>query len=504
MNRKLYIGIMSFFAVIFIITINFLPYYNPIYFYLQHGSLFIFMAMFIYYLLKLGYDRFETRVKKVVILRGFTIGMFVVILLLFSNIQLYLIETYQTNDFESCAYYDVYNNPIYYSQVSDSCPDLQITAYTDTALSFVVYENQSGVSERGYMDLSSIVDYEYKARIRVDVDIVYDSQGNILESTSQKSTNILLSGNNQEFKVYNSIFNHIENEVVEENGKVVSFISKQTTGKMKDQFYEFSSFENVNHLTSDNLFEFEYIEYKAQKEYKDNNQNIQEEVYQIIVTEDTYENSMFAGEPVKSKVLQALDFDCENDQCSVIIEKLNVTMDEYVLLEESNLIEFDLDNTMIITDDVVEITYPYYHYQDTERSTTTIVYSNFKEYGLIFESNTKSYANIFNRPVERSSFKYAGKYYVEHGDLYSVIYEEDYGNKVVNKMATMEQDYDLGYPVAYVSSDFFENDLYYSIQNIYEYGSRLNVYLSERDELFYHKNPLIYRLLEYSSFEYPE
>ena len=130
------------------------------------------MAMFIYCLLKLGYDRLEKRIKKTHLLQRYIITIFVVLLLLFSNVQLYTIETWQTSELISCAYCDEYNNAIYYSQVSHSCPDLEISEQTDTTLSFVVYESIEGFAERGYIRLDEDLDYNYDAVIRTDVDLL--------------------------------------------------------------------------------------------------------------------------------------------------------------------------------------------------------------------------------------------------------------------------------------------------------------------------------------------
>ena len=116
MNRKLYLGIMSFFAVVFIITFSFLPFYNPIYFYLQHISLFLFVAMLLYFLLQFGFNRLVKRIKRQSILRGYTITVLVLVLFGFSTLQLKFIEAYQTSEFQSCAYYDDYGNAIYYSK----------------------------------------------------------------------------------------------------------------------------------------------------------------------------------------------------------------------------------------------------------------------------------------------------------------------------------------------------------------------------------------------------
>lgn len=497
MNRKLYVGIMSFFAVVFTISILFLPYYNPIYFYLQHVSLFLFMAMFIYYLLKLGYDRLEKRVKKTNLLKGYTITIFIVLLFLFSNVQLYAIETYQTSELISCAYYDEHNNAIYYSQVAHSCPDLEISNQTDTELSFVVYETIDGIAERGYMGLDEDTDYRFLAKIRTDINITYDGNGNIVESSNQKSTNILLYHDDEEYKVYNSIYNHIENTVIYDGEVPISFTSEQSTGKMLDTFKDYGDIETVEHYL-DNQYDFEYIKYTSSKTYADNNDAILENIYSILIQEETFDNSTFEGEPIRSKVLQRLNFICDQTECTVKQKELNLSTDEYALIEDESILDNVTNETILISENRISMTYDVYRYTEPVEDTTTIIFSEYKEYGLIFESNTKSYSSLLIPPVERRTFKYRGNDYVEHGDIYSVIYQTDYGYKVMRKNAEMESStFNPPYPVAFVSSDYFFANLYHRINNIYNYGIRSSWNPTERDEIFYQKNPLLFTLLEY-------
>lgn len=497
MNRKLYVGIMSLFAVVFTITILFLPYYNPIYFYLQHVSLFLFMAMFIYYLLKLGYDRLEKRVKKTHILKGYTLTIFVVLLFLFSNVQLYAIETFQTSELMSCAYYDKYSNAIYYSQVAHSCPELEILEQTDTTLSFVVYESIEGIAERGYMGLNEDLDYNYEAVIRTDVDLLYDDSGIIIESTIQKSTNILLFNGDEEYKVYNSIINHVENSVLYDDGTAYSFVSKQSTGKLSDEFKEFNDLDTVEHYL-DNQYDFEYIKYSSEKTYADNNDQILENIYSIIVYEETYGVSSFTGEPIKIKVLQHLDFKCKSESCTIKQKELHMFLDEYLLIKDEDVFDNISNETIIISEDSVSMTYDVYRYTESDEDKSTIIYSNFKDYGLIFDSNTKSYSSLLNPPIERRTFKYRGNDYVEHGDIYSIIDITEYGYKVTRKNVDRDTlTLDNPYPIAFISSDSFEITLYHRAYNIFNYGERASYNPTERDEIFYQRNPLIFTLLEY-------
>lgn len=484
MNRKLYVGIMSFFAVVFTISITFLPFYNPIYFYLQHVSLFLFVAMFIYYLLKLGYDRLQKRITKTNVIKGYTVFVFVVLLFLFSKVQLYAIETYQTSEFQSCFYYDQHGNAIYYSQIPNSCPELEITEQTDTTLAFTVTEEDAGNDDYDYMDGIDLENIDYVSSLTTYVNIRYDEKGNIMESTMAKFSSIFLEDGRH---IVNSISNHIENIIIYEGDKPIRFESYQSTEYNNDIF---SSYYDPESEPDNN----EYVKYISEKTDYEMNVSTVEDMFQMIITKETYDNRDFSGEPITTTVIQQLDFICDEAECFVKKEDINISEAEYDLLVETGVFESDLDDTLTFSSDTVEIQYPYYHYQDHEKSFTTLAYTRFKDYeSLCFKSNTKSYSDIFNRPIERKTFRYGGHDYLEHGDLYSIIYETDYGYKVMNK--SLDTGYEYSGMIIYSSSVMFETESFYRIERIYDYGMRAVYNLSERDEIMYQENPLIFTFL---------
>lgn len=484
MNRKLYVGIMSFFSVVFTISILFLPFYNPIYFYLQHVSLFLFMAMFIYYLLKLGYDRLEKRITKKTALKGYTVSVFVVLLFLFSNVQLYMIETYQTNEFQSCFYYDHFDNAIYYSQVPNSCPDLEITEQTNTTLSFTVIEEDSGNDDYDYIDGIDLEDINYTSSLTTYVDIRYDEKGNIIESTMVKFSSIILEDGRH---IVNTISSRIENITIYEGDDPIRFESYQSTEYNNDVF---SSYKDPEGEPNNR----EYVKYISEKTDHEMNSNTIEDMFQIVITKETYDNREFSGEPITTTVMQQLDFSCDEFECFVEREDINVPKAEYLVMVEQGVFDSDLDYTFRLSASGVEIQYPYYHYQDNEKSFTTVTYTDFNG-SLFFKSNEKSYSNMFNRPIERRTFKYGGNYYLEHGDLYSVIYKTDYGLKIMNK--SLEPNYEYNGMIIYSSSVMFDVESFYRSENIYDYGIRAIYNLSGRDEILYQENPLIYTFLEF-------
>ena len=66
--------------------------------------------------------------------------------------------------------------------------------------------------------------------------------------------------------------------------------------------------EIPNTYNVDNRYDFEYIKYTSEKTYADNNDQILENIYSILICEETYDNSAFEGETIKNEVLQKLDF----------------------------------------------------------------------------------------------------------------------------------------------------------------------------------------------------
>lgn len=486
MNRKLYLGIMGLFGVIFVISIAFLPYYNPVYFYVQHISLFLFMAMFIFALLNLGYRRLSKRIKNVSILKGFTLVVFALLMFGFSTIQLTAIDLYQTPDFQSCFYYDEYGNAIFYSQLVDSCPDLEDVVKTEGSLSFKVVEENRGIDTYDYIEGVYLEDVEYHSTVTTNVDIVYGMKGFIKSVVIRKFSLIDFEQGND---VLNAVVYTVDNSIVYEGDDPVKFVSYQTTDYRPDILSSEAS------LGDDQSYH-EYIKYVAEKTYADNNDTTKLDRFQVLVTKEEYSNFEFYGEPEEEYLLQQLDFMCDGDDCSVYREDFNLPMAEYVALVQMGLNDNDLDYTYTISNEQIDIVYPLYYYQDDEKVFSTITYSNFKDYnGLVFDEITKSSTNRYEGTIKRSSFKYNGQDYVEHGDVYSVIYEMDYGYKVVNKLSTMEYEQEFEPPIIYSSSIMFYSTHTYRIENIYDYGVRTVYDLTDRDEIFYQKNPFIYSLI---------
>lgn len=498
MNRKLYVGIMSFFAVVFTISINFLPFYNPIYFYLQHVSLFLFMAMFIYYLLKLGYDRLQKRVKNTNLLKGYMITIFIVFLFLFSNIQLYAIETYQTSDFQSCSYYDENGNAIYYTQLRNQCPDIEIFKKTNEELSFRVYETISGKSEPGYM-ITSDVSYDLEAKLRTDIKILYFSDGSIQNVETKKSTNIRLYNHNEEYKVYNSFYTFVENSRIydSEHNTINQIVSNMTVQIYHDQFYNYEDFNNVNHYEGDDFSEY-YVGYQSSRQdYGEPNQR----VFQIVTEKVEYQDDSFLNG--KSEILRIYDGNCFEDYCSISEGTTDGT------LQSINPREYYNDIYAYISYYNNEgITYDYetYHYQENEEAGRYVTYSDFHDYPLVIKDEYTSYESIFNPSIERRSFIYRGRIYLEHGTLYSIFNQTEYGTKIITKDSTMSSDNrnTSNYASDYVTSEYSSVDEITTINNYFnaiyinDYGSRLVTrFRAESYEVFYYKNPLVFSLLDY-------
>lgn len=501
MNRKLYVGIMSFFAVVFTISINFLPYYNPIYFYLQHISLFLFMAMFIYYLLKLGYDRLQKRVKKTNVLKGYTTTIFVVLLFLFSNVQLYAIETYQTSDYQSCSYYDKYDNAIYYTQLNNQCPDLKILSNKDSELIFTVYEHVTGKSEPGYM-IDNDMSYNLEAIMRTDITIAYFADGRIENIETSRSTNIKLFREEEEYKIYNSFKTIVENtRYMDFNTDTVNeFTSNMIIHVLDDIFYDYGNFDNVNHY-SGNDYISHYIGYDSKRTDLASGSNVLS--FQLIVNKNKYIDDTFTNG--ESEMIRLYDAYCFSDHCS--IQEGNPTdaiqAVEPLLYYNDHYAYIDFYPRGIAYD------YQTFHYQDEESPRRHVIYSNYDSYDFIIRSeHTYSDENIFNPGIDRSSFTYLGKLYLEHGELYSIFHDTKYGTKIVSKDSTMSGDdkHNSKYISDIVSSEYGSiNEVgvfnsFFKVQYINDYGSRLVTQQSaESIEIIYQNNPLIFELLTFYS-----
>ncbi|MCF7924491.1 MAG: hypothetical protein K9L64_05220, partial [Candidatus Izimaplasma sp.] len=496
--RKLYVGIMSFFAVVFTISILFLPFYNPIYFYLQHVSLFLFMAMFIYYLLKLGYDRLEKRIYKKTALKGYTITIFVALLFLFSNVQLYAIETYQTSGFQACSYYDEYNNSIYYTQLSNQCPELEVLAKTDNELVFRVYESISGKSEPGYM-ISNNTSYNLDAKLRIDIMIQYFLDGSIQSVDTKKSTNILLHSDDENYKVYNSFHTYIENfryfDTLSES--INQFTTKMTVQVLEDHFYDYDNYENVNHYTGDE-FLASYVGYQSTRQDYYLSQSNQE-VFQIVAQKIVYDDSTFTNG--QSEILRVYDASCYDEYCSIQEGMTDGTLQSVDPIEYYNDIY-----AYVSYYKAGGITYDYqtYHYQDGEDERRYVTYSTFEDYPLVFSSEHTSYENLLNPGIERNSFNYRGRTYMEHGDFYSIFNQTVYGTKMITKDSTMGRDNTRisNYASDFVTSEYSSVDEVGTFNNFYDalyindYGSTLATrFRAESYEILYQKNPLIFDLL---------
>jgi len=456
------------------------------------------MAMFIYYLLKLGYDRLEKRITKKTALKGYTVSVFVLLLFLFSNVQLYAIETYQTSDFQSCSYYDEYNNAIYYTQLSNQCPELEVLAKTDNELVFRVYESISGKSEPGYM-ISNNTSYNLDAKLRIDITIQYFSDESIQSVDTKKSTNILLHHDEEEYKVYNSIHTHVENirhfDTLSESFN--QYTSNMTIQVLEDHFYDYGELENVYHYTGDD-YSTSYLGYQSTRNDYDFNQSNQE-VFQIVAQKIVYQDSNFING--QSEILRVYDAYCYDDYCSIHEGMTDGTLQSVDPIEYYNEIYAYVNYYKA---GGIAYEYQTYHYQDGEDERRYVTYSTFDDYPLVFSDEHTSYENLFNPGIERNFFIFRGRTYMEHGDLYSIFNETDYGTKMITKDSTMGRDniWISNYASDFVTSEYSSVDEvgtfnnYYDALYINDYGSRLVTrFRAESYEILYQKNPLIFDLL---------
>lgn len=495
MKNKLYVYIMVFFAVVYIASITFLPFYNPIYFYIQHVSLFLFVAMFIFFLMKFGYNRFNKKVTKKNVLNIFTVVMFGILLFGFSNIQLAFIERYQTSEFQNCAYYDKYDNAIYYTQLMNQCPDLEIITETDDTLIFSVYEEADDLAEPGYMTSNIIQNSKMKAKTRVDVEIHYFDGGTIESVETFKSTNIEITNDEEVVKAFNSFHTMIVNiKELDENGNVVTYQSNMTLDVLTDRIYDYTDFEEVNHYNGDD-FETYFHGYKSTRtSYSSYNS-----VFQIVVKEIDYDDESFTtGE---AKIISLFDSVCFEDNCSIQEGRSTGTINSNDPLEYYN----DVDTYITYYPDTgVIYDYETYHYTESENARVQTTYNEFENHDMVFSHETTTYENIFNPEINRETFKYLGRTYLTHGRFYSIFEDTEYGTKVITKFSelTDDDDYYRNYLSDFVSSEYqgiqdvgrFRT--FHNAHLINDYGSRLDTINSATSfEILFQQNPLLFELI---------
>ena len=183
---------MAIFAIVYVIFAN-LPYYNDYYFYTQHISLFLFASMFIFFILKFIFNKVESKITKGNnVLKVFTVVIFGVMLYSFSYFQSFIIDAYQTPAHIACVHYDRYGNALYYTQLPNSCPELDISINTATEFKFSVSVSQSGIVQEDMMGIVEEDGYNFEGHRLTDIHITYDNQGRILTADIKVSTNILL------------------------------------------------------------------------------------------------------------------------------------------------------------------------------------------------------------------------------------------------------------------------------------------------------------------------
>lgn len=487
MKRKLYVFTMAFFAVIYIVTFVFLPFYNPIYFYTQHISLFLFMAMFIFYMMKLGYDRLIKNVKRQEIVKICTVIIFAGILFGFSNLQLYLIETYQTKEQQYCSYYDTRGNLIFYSYQPNTCPVLEIETRTSDVLEFTVVENYSGIAERGYMNLDMDKEYSYQGELITHVSITYNEYSQIGSVTTIKYSDILLYNEGEEFNIFNYYKLIVENSIFLDGQNRVSMESRQSKEVIKDTFYDGS--QPIDFSTF--IKETEYKKYTSTKYYNDQNSD-----YQIVLEEGLYTNADYNVLVDVSEIFRVIDVFTDNGYYDLQLGDYNKDLldtdfntEGYDLYPDSQ-IRYDITNLVVEQ--------PYYHYFDEEGTSRETTYNRFESFiGWTFNSDVKPGDSFLRPSTERSSFKYLGKDYMEHGDYYSIFNVEDYGYSLTTKSAINENDSEVRTPYLEILS-IQEPALYDEMIGIYDYRYRMDKQYSDREDQIYQWNPLVFVLIDWT------
>jgi len=455
---------MSFFAVIYTITAIFLPHYIPVYFYIQHVSLFLFASMLVYYFISLGYKRFRKYFKRKQILYGYSVLLFGLALYLISDMQAYIIDTYQVSNYESCLYYDENGLLLYNSQMT-GCADFEILEYHDTFIKYRATEEDESILIGSFLDIESEYDYRFKVKLLVDVEMTYDEQGRVITGEIKKSQNILVYNEEEEYRLYNSIVVHVVNEYTE-----TTFVSTQTKRIVPSQYVAYQDYDVVLHR--EELLEEEVISIQGVeiggcgdqvRVYSDSEGGL-EEMYGFYVNNE--EPSVVLGTPT-------------DEECDFGHREHTYTFGE--VIEYNYHSDPDATGRVEKYADKMDITFEMSH--DLPHHIGSL-------YQPLPESETKE-----TRYVDR--YSYGGDVYLTYRNYYNVIKDKDIGYKVIRRnlyngagdgpRALPLQLYDI-WPVV----DSFH------IQDYFQYYHRIGEYYMDYPNSFYDQNPLIEFIKEYA------
>ncbi|ERJ11865.1 hypothetical protein [Haloplasma contractile] len=165
--------IISLFGTVILSDIS----YNSTAFIIKQFLLFIVMSVFFIYIALKIYTQFEKKALglfKIRMIKGFIIVVTFVTVGLISKFQLSYLNNYVIPPLYGCSYYDDYNNLIYNSQYTGSCPELEDVNRIETDEGEVLTFN---VSEHTITDASLSKQEEYK--IESTVTYHYDSRGKV-------------------------------------------------------------------------------------------------------------------------------------------------------------------------------------------------------------------------------------------------------------------------------------------------------------------------------------
>lgn len=461
MNKKLFIGIMAFFALLFLVFTIFFPHYNPIFFYIQHISLFIFIIMFLVYTLKLGYDSLSRRQILGVYLKWITLILFSGLLYLFSNVQLYYIQEFQTPTYYNSTYYDEYHNLVYISHKNSNDPVFEVIEQTQERFVFRVIEAFDDKYNWSTSSSSQGTEWiNYKANILTDIEITYDDLGNILTQDSIETTFIETDYNGKS-QYINSIKLSVEN-IFDLESDIKTFTSMQ---RLDTHYDSITSFDDVSDVSHQEDLEYEKQYYLHESTYNGNKLNLKYSEYSLEDKSDIDEKSEF-------------EFDVSRK-------------DETTFLDSEFL-------RISIAKDLITYTYQIYLYTESDIPYETTTYSSFNDMDYVFESSHHTLENSFDRGTDRKSFNFLNKVYLEHGDLYTIIEQTDYGLRLTKKSSGIERDSEY-LPISSIKKyDYDYISFYYNTTpSIYNYNHKYFNSSGEYGEIILYRNPLIYTLIDF-------
>ncbi|MCK5762028.1 MAG: hypothetical protein KAH16_03925, partial [Candidatus Izimaplasma sp.] len=267
MKKIYYISIAILFVIFLVAT--FLPFYEPLYFYTKHVSLFLLVSLIFFGILRQFYTRLENMLdSKKYIVKFLTVIAFGLLIFGFSEAQMKYINIFETPAISGCTYYDSYGNLIYDTILPMNCGELDVITNTPSKLEVTIIEKMSNEYRPGESSLAEMYPIwgnSFSGVKKTDITVTYDLQGRILTVSLLSSTNYEIIDNESVYSYnpyiyYNSFKRIVVNEYFEDSFKSTQkvYVLEDIVGSWSQlnqvEHYNFSEEEGVTEILRSNIW----------------------------------------------------------------------------------------------------------------------------------------------------------------------------------------------------------------------------------------------------------